>query len=276
MIENKKSSIILFVIALILLIIMLSPLALVILGAFKSYSEIMTNAISMPKTLSFQNFYNVFRDMNYPKAFLNTALATLLGTAGIVVFGSLAGYKLSRTKTNLSYVLFIFSIFPMMIPFQSYMITLVKISKTLHLMNSIWGLAVIYWGLGTPLAIFLYHGFVKGISTELDECASLDGCSQFGAFVRIIFPLLKPTTATVIVLNAMWIWNDFLLPLLIIGSDKSNYTLQLAAYGFMGQYKMQWNNIMSGAILIIIPALVIYLIFQKNIIAGMVDGSVKG
>ncbi|MDT8716887.1 carbohydrate ABC transporter permease [Clostridium sp. 19966] len=274
--KTKTSSAILFVIALILLLIVLSPLALVVLGAFKSYSEIMTNAISLPKSLSFQNFINVFKDMNYPKAFVNTAIVTFLGTLGIIIVGSLAGYKLSRTKTKTSYVLFMFCIFPMMIPFQSYMITLVKVSKTLHLMNSIWGLSVIYWGLGCPLAIFLYHGFMKGISTELDECASLDGCTQIQAFIKIIFPLLKPTTATVIVINAMWIWNDFLLPLLIIGSNKTNNTLQLAAYGFMGQYKMQWNNIMSGAILIIIPALIIYLIFQKNIIAGMVDGSVKG
>lgn len=156
------------------------------------------------------------------------------------------------------------------------MITLVKISKSLHLLNSIWGLSVIYWGLGTPLSVFLYHGFVKGISTELDECAKIDGCTPFKAFVKIIFPLLKPVTSTVIIINAMWIWNDFLLPLLMLGSSKSNKTLQLAAYGFMGQYKMQWNNIMAGAILIIIPALIIYLIFQKNIIAGMVDGSIKG
>ncbi|KUO77330.1 MAG: sugar ABC transporter permease [Clostridia bacterium BRH_c25] len=276
MIKNRKPSFVLSVVALMLLIIMLAPLALIILGAFKTYSEIMTNAISIPERLSFQNFSNVFRDMNYPKAFLNTVLVTILGTLGIVIVGSLAGYKLSRTKTNLSYILFIFCIFPMMIPFQSYMIALVKISKSLHLINSIWGLSIIYWGLGSPLAIFLYHGFVKGIPKELDECASIDGCSQIKTFFKIIFPLLKPTTATVVVINAMWIWNDFLLPLLIIGTDKSNATLQLAAYGFMGQYKMQWNNIMAGAILIILPALVIYLIFQKHIIAGMVDGSVKG
>jgi len=274
--KNKKSSVILFIAALILLIISLSPLIIVIIGSFKSYSEIMTNAVSLPKSLSLINFKNAFKEMNYPRAFLNTLIVTVLGTAGIVIFGSLAGYMLSRTKTRISYILFVFCIIPMMIPFQSFMITLVKISKSLHLINSIWGLSVIYWGLGSPLAIFLYHGFVKGISTELDECAKIDGCTPFKAFTKIIFPLLKPTTATVIVINAMWIWNDFLLPLLMLGSNKSNKTLQLSAYGFMGQYKMQWNNIMAGAILIIIPALIIYLIFQKDIIAGMVDGSVKG
>lgn len=274
--KNRTSSYILFAVALVLLIVFLSPLAMIVLGAFKTYSEIMTNAISIPENLSFENFYNVFRDMNYPKAFLNTASVTFIGTFGIVIIGSLAGYMLSRTKTKLSYILFIFCIFPMMIPFQSYMITLVKISKSLNLINSIWGLSIIYWGLGSPLAIFLYHGFVKGISMELDECAKIDGCTPFRAFIKIIFPLLKPVTATVVVINAMWIWNDFLLPLLIIGSSKSSYTLQLSAYGFMGQYKMQWNNIMAGAILIIVPALIIYLIFQKNIIAGMVEGSIKG
>ncbi|MDV3425869.1 MAG: carbohydrate ABC transporter permease, partial [Bacillota bacterium] len=169
--RNKKSSVILFIAALILLIVSLSPLIIVIIGSFKSYSEIMTNAVSLPKSLSLINFVNAFKEMNYPRAFLNTLIVTVLGTAGIVIFGSLAGYMLSRTKTRISYILFVFCIIPMMIPFQSFMITLVKISKNLHLINSIWGLSVIYWGLGSPLAIFLYHGFVKGISTELDECA---------------------------------------------------------------------------------------------------------
>ena len=164
----------------------------------------------------------------------------------------------------------------MMIPFQSFMITLVKIAVGLNLTNSVWGLSTIYWGLGTPMAIFLYQGFSKGIPTEIEECAILDGCSQFRLFTSIIFPLLKSTTASVIVVNAMWLWNDFLLPLLIIGGSKNNKTLQLAAYGFMGQYKMEWQNIMAAAILIIIPALIIYLVFQKHIIKGMVAGAVKG
>lgn len=274
--KQKSSSIILFVILLMLLGIYLSPLVLMLFGSFKSYSEIMSNVLSAPQSFSFSNFQGVFTSMNYPKSFLNTLIVTVIGVAGIVIISSLAGYKLSRVKTRYSYILFLFCIMPMMIPFQSFMITLVKISRQLGLIGNLYGLGIIYWGLGAPLSIFLYHGFVKSIPHELEECAMLDGCSPPRMFVSIIFPMLKPVTASVIVVNAMWIWNDFLLPLLIIGSSETNKTLQLAAYGFMGQYKMEWQNIMAGAILIIIPALVIYFIFQKNIVKGMVAGAVKG
>ena len=126
------------------------------------------------------------------------------------------------------------------------------------------------------MAIFLYQGFAKSIPHELDEAAIIDGCNQFQLFTKIIFPLLKSVTAAVIVVNAMWVWNDFLLPLLVLGTDKKQQTLQLAAYSFMGQYKMEWQNIMAAAILIIIPALIIYLVFQKHIIKGMIAGAVKG
>lgn len=274
--KAKTSSVVIFFVVLAVLIIYLSPLVLMVSGSFKSYSEIMTNVLSAPQKFTFANFQSVFTSMNYPKAFFNTLVVTVIGVAGIVVISSLAGYKLSRVKTKYSYILFLFCIMPMMIPFQSFMITLVKISRNLGLIGNLYGLGIIYWGLGAPLSIFLYHGFVKSIPHELEECAMIDGCTPFRMFVSIIFPMLKPVTASVIVVNAMWIWNDFLLPLLIIGSGEEAKTLQLAAYGFMGQYKMEWQNIMAAAILIIIPALVIYLIFQKNIVKGMVAGAVKG
>lgn len=265
-----------YIILILSLLIYLSPLALVVLNAFKRYDEIMTDVLALPEQFSFQNFQVVFENMDYPRVFLNTLIVTVLGTAGIVILGAMAGYKMARVRTRYSKVCFMLCIVPMMIPFQSFMITLVSISKSLGLINSLWGLPVIYWGLGCPMAIFLYQGFSKTIPYELEECATLDGCNQFTLFTRIIFPLLKSTTAAVIVVNAMWLWNDFLLPLLIIGGSKDTKTLQLAAYSFMGQYKMEWQNIMAAAILIIIPALVIYLIFQKHIIKGLVAGAVKG
>lgn len=274
--KRRAGTIILFVFLMLIIIIYLLPLILVIFNSFKSYSEIMTDALSLPTSFSLQNFKNVFLSMNYTRAFFNTLLITVLGVAGIVLISSLAGYKLSRVKTRYSYIAFLFCIMPMMIPFQSFMITLVKVAKNFGFIDSPVGLSIIYWGLGAPLSIFLYHGFVKSIPHEIEECAMLDGCTPMQLFFNIIFPMLKPVTATVVVINAMWIWNDFLLPLLIIGTTSENKTLQLAAYGFMGQYKMEWQNIMAGAILIIIPALVIYLIFQKNIVKGMTSGAVKG
>ena len=175
--------------------------------------------------------------MKYPATFLNTLIATVIGTLGIIVIASMGGYKMARVKTRYSRFCFLFCIAPMMIPFQSFMLTLVNVATTLHINGKIWGLAIIYWGLGAPMSIFLYQGFAKGIPLELE---------------------------------------DFLLPLLMLGGRKSSKTLQLAAYSFMGQYKMEWQNIMSAAILIIIPALILYLIFQKSIIKGVVAGAVKG
>ena len=274
--RDKALRWVLYIFLILFLLVYLSPLVLVVLNAFKRYDEIMTDVLALPQQFTFENIQVVFENMKYPAAFLNTLIVTVVGTLGIVVFGSMAGYKMARVKTRYSKICFMLCITPMMIPFQSFMITLVKIAVGLNLTNSVWGLSTIYWGLGTPMAIFLYQGFSKGIPTEIEECAILDGCSQFRLFTSIIFPLLKSTTASVIVVNAMWLWNDFLLPLLIIGGSKNNKTLQLAAYGFMGQYKMEWQNIMAAAILIIIPALIIYLVFQKHIIKGMVAGAVKG
>lgn len=261
---------------LIILIIYLLPLVLMITNSFKSYSQVMLDALSLPDVFTLDNFKKVFETMDYPKAFFNTFVVTLVGVIGIIVIGSMAGYKLARTKTKLSKYVFLYCIMPMMIPFQSFMITLVQVSKGMHLTNSVLGITVVYWGLGAPMAIFLYQGFSKSIPLELEEAAIIDGCNQFQLFTRIIFPLLKSVTSAVVVVNAMWVWNDFLLPLLVLGTEKKNQTLQLAAYSFMGQYKMEWQNIMGAAILIIIPALTIYLIFQKHIIKGMIAGAVKG
>ncbi|MCR5763923.1 MAG: carbohydrate ABC transporter permease [Treponema sp.] len=273
--RNIKNTVI-FGMLVILVLLYLSPLFMMILNAFKNYSEIMTNVLAAPKKLSFKNFEVVFNDMNYPKVFLNTFLVTVIGVLGIVIFGSMAGYKMARVKTKYSKLGFLYCIMPMMVPFQSFMITLVVIARHLGMTNSLFGLGIIYWGLGCPMAIFLYQGFTKTIPYELEEAAIVEGCTGFSLFFRVVFPLLKSVSASVIVVNAMWIWNDFLLPLLIIGGSRSAKTLQLAAYSFMGQYKSEWQNIMAAAILIIIPALVIYVLFQKHIIKGLVAGAVKG
>jgi len=253
----------------------LYPLFLVIINSFKTYEEITVNVIALPKKPTLNNFVETWKIMDYPLLFLNTLIATALGVAGVVLVGALAGYKLSRTKTAYSWILFIVLIAPMMIPFHSFMIALVKVARNMGLTRTPWGLGILYWGLGAPLAVFLYHGFVKTIPRELDECAIIDGASQARIFFRIIFPLLQPVTVSVIVINAMWMWNDFLLPLLILSGTKSSYTLQLAAYNFFGLYKVEWNYAMAGVLLTIIPAIILYLALQKHIISGMVAGAVK-
>jgi len=256
-------------------LIYLYPLFLVVINSFKTYEEITVNIIALPKNPNLNNYAETWKIMEYPPLFFNTLIATTIGVAGVVLFGSLAGYKLSRTKTFYSWIVFILLIAPMMIPFHSFMISLVKVARNLHLTRTPWGLGILYWGLGASLAIFLYHGFVKTIPKELDECAFIDGASESRTFFRIIFPLLQPVTVSVVVINAMWMWNDFLLPLLILSGSKRSYTLQLAAYNFFGLYKIEWNYAMTGVLLTIIPAIALYLALQKYIINGMVAGALR-
>jgi raffinose/stachyose/melibiose transport system permease protein len=266
------ASIPLFIVAL----VYIYPLILVAINSLKTFQEIMANVMTFPTRLNLDNYSNAFTLMRYPSLFLNTLFVTAVGTGGVVLLASMAGYKLSRTKTRYSWFLFIVCVAPMMIPFQSFMIALVKIAKNLHLTNSTSGLAVIYWGLGAPLSLFMYHGFVKTVPREMDDCACIDGAGPFRAFFQIIFPLLKPVTVSVIVLNVMWMWNDFLLPLLVLSGEKKAMTLQLAAYNFFGQYKIEWHYAMAGVLLTITPAVIFYLSLQKQIIKGMVAGALKG
>jgi raffinose/stachyose/melibiose transport system permease protein len=257
-------------------VVYIYPLILVAINSLKTFAQIMENVLAFPSQLRWENFGNAFTLMRYPTLFLNTLIVTCLGTGGVVLLASLAGFKLSRSRTRMSWLLFLLCVAPMMIPFHSFMIALVKVAKTLHLTNSIWGLGVVYWGLGVPLSLFMYHGFVKTVPGELDDCAAIDGARPLRAFFQVIFPLLQPVTVSVIVINAMWMWNDFLLPLLILGGSKASQTLQLAAYNFFGQYKIEWQNAMAGVLLTITPAIIFYLILQRHIIKGMVAGAVKG
>ena len=260
----------------ILALLAVYPLFLVISNSVKSYSEVMSEVVALPHGLHFENYLQVIDLMNYPKLFLNTVIVTGLGVIGVVLLSSTAGYKLSRTKTNYSWFTFLLCVGAVIIPFQTIMISLVKIAKMLGLLNQIYGAAIMYWGLGCPFTIFLYHGFVKTIPLELDECAIIDGCSELRMFFQIIFPLLKPVTVTVIIMNVMWFWNDFLFPLLILGSNSAHFTLQLAAYQFFGMYKSEWHYAMASVVLIVTPAIIVFIALQKYIIKGMVAGAVKG
>jgi raffinose/stachyose/melibiose transport system permease protein len=264
------------VVIVLILLVFLYPFAIVVFNSFKSISELLVNPLGVPSALRPENYVNAVEKMNYLRGFENTALATLLGTAGIVIFGSMAGYMLSRTKTRLSAVLFAVSIVPMIMPFQSFMITLTRVAKILHLSNSIPGLAVLYWGLGIPFVIFLYHGFIKTIPLEIDESAALDGASRYRIFFRIVFPLLTPVSATAIALDVMWIWNDFLLPLIMVNANRATKTLQLSLYSFFGQYISEWHFAMAGLVLAVGPSLIVFILLQRYVISGVTAGAVKG
>jgi raffinose/stachyose/melibiose transport system permease protein len=252
----------------------LSPIILALINSFKTNGEIYTNILSLPQTWQFENYTKAFLKTNYLRSLLNTVFLVVLSLCGIIFASSLAGYKLARTKSRLSTVLFTTFILSMLIPFHSIMIGLVKVSHDLHVQGSLIGLAIIYVGIGSPMAVFLYHGFTKNIPQEIEEAARIDGCNELQLFSKVVFPMLRPITATIIILNALWIWNDFLLPMLMI-SDKDRYTLLLSTKMLFGQYSADWSKILAILILALLPVILVYVFMQKHIIKGVSDGAIK-
>lgn len=253
----------------------LFPLLMALMNSFKTNGEILTKVMALPTIYNFKNYFQAIKKMNYIRSFINTVILSFLGVFMIVVFSALAGWRLSRTKTKLSTFIFSLFVFSMLIPFSSIMIPLYKVILALHIKNSLIGLSFVYSGLGVSMAIFLYHGFVKGIPIELEEAASIDGCSKIKTFIYIIFPMLKPITATICITNVLWIWNDFLLPLITLSNNKK-YSLLLSTNTLFGQYSNDWSAILSALILSAIPVIIFYAIFQKQILKGITDGAMKG
>lgn len=251
------------------------PLILALINSLKTNPELLSNVISLPEKLNIDNYARTLEKMNYLRSFGNTVLISCLSVALMVLFSSLAGWRLSRTKTRLSGFIFSLFIFSMLIPFSSIMIPLYKVVLALDIKNSLIGLSFVYAGLGVSMAIFLYHGFVKNIPLELEDAAAIDGCGGIRTFFSIVFPLLRPVTATICITNVLWVWNDFLLPLIVV-SNNEKYTLLLSTNTLFGQYSSDWTAILSSLILAAVPVIVFYAVFQKSIIKGISDGAVKG
>lgn len=253
----------------------LIPFYFVLSNSLKTFSDLLSNAASWPASFSWSNYSRAWEIMKFPQAFTNTFVITLFSNIGLVVISSMAAYRLVRHPGKFNNALFIMFIAAMIIPFQAVMIPLVEVMDLLWLMNSRTGLIISYFGFGVSLNIFLYHGFIKSIPKEVEESAIVDGCSEYGVFWKIVFPLLKPMTVTIVLLNSLWIWNDFLLPLLVL-YDPGSRTIPLAIYAFFGEYTKQWDLALAGLVLGIIPIIVLFLSMQKHIIAGITSGAVKG
>lgn len=277
--QTPKRSVGLIILEVILILcaaVYIYPVFLMFTNSFKSFKEVLVNVVALPTHLEFANYTHVIEKINYGRLFFNNVAITFTGIMGIVFFSSLAAYILARRNTRFTRAAYMFCIIPMLVPFQTIMITLVKVMKTLHLSGSLLGLGIQYWGFGIPMAVFIYMGFIKTIPRAIDESATIDGASAFSTYVRIIFPLLKPVTATVMVLDVMWIWNDFLLPMLMVNSSPKTKTLTLAAYTFVGQYNTQWQYAMTAMVLALLPSILFFIFMQKHILKGVVAGAVKG
>ncbi len=253
----------------------LFPLVLALINSFKTRSEMFTDIMALPAAPDLSNYLRSFSKMHYLRSFLNTVTITTIGMGAIIICSSLAGWALSRVKSTISTLIFSLFVFSMLIPFHAIMIPLYRIAMILHLSNSLPGMGFIYSGLGVSMAIFMYHGFVKSIPIDLEDAAYIDGCTAVTTFRYVVFPLLLPITATISIMNILWMWNDFLLPLIMLQHTRQ-YTLLLSTNMLFGQYASDWPAILSALILTVIPVIVLYAFLQKYIIEGIVDGAVKG
>ncbi|WP_240414531.1 carbohydrate ABC transporter permease [Paenibacillus periandrae] len=251
------------------------PLYLTFVNGFKTYNEVVTSTVALPHVFQFKNFAVVWKQINFLGVFMNSLIITVTSVSGILLISSAAAYQLVRRPGRVSQIIFLTILSSLIIPFQSMMIPLVKVAKDLHLINSLHGIIIMYWGFGIPLALFLYHGFIKSIPRELEEAALIDGSGPAGVFFRILMPLLKPITTTIAILHSLWIWNDFLLPLITL-SSKQNRTIPLASSVYFGEYTNEWHLALAALTMAIIPIILFFLFMQRYIIAGITAGSVKG
>jgi raffinose/stachyose/melibiose transport system permease protein len=269
---RKYGLVILEIVMIIIAILFLFPALLTLLNSFKSDAEIVLSPVSFPKSFNFGNYIEAWKTTNFPVVLVNTFIITVTSTLGILFVSSMAAYVMVRSKSQISWLFFLVFTFSMVVPFQTFMVPLVQTARNYDL-QSVLGIIPIYIGLGCPLAIFMYHGFIKGVPVEIEESAAIDGASTLRTFFQLVFPLLKPVSATIAILDVLWIWNDFLLPLIILPKQS---TLQLAQYGFFSLFKRQYSLAMASLVLSAAPVVIFYLIMQKYIVKGVAAGAVKG
>lgn len=277
---KKTRSVIANIILILLCIVWLFPVYIIVVNAFKNRAELYENILAFPKSFSFKYYAEAMDKMEIVNALKNSLIVTIVSIAIIIVLAPMCAWMLARKDNKLSKVIFSVFVATMLIPFQTLMMPLMQVlgfgRDTLHLpvVNTLGGLIFCYIGFGASMSVFLFHGFVKSIPVALEEAATIDGCTKFGVFWRIVFPMLKPVTMTVIILDVIWIWNDYLLPSLVL-SSKANRTIPLSTANFFGQFTIQWNLAMAGLTLTIIPVIIFYLCAQKYIIKGVAAGAVK-
>ncbi|WP_320128273.1 carbohydrate ABC transporter permease [uncultured Sphaerochaeta sp.] len=257
-----------------LLIIFLSPFLITILNTFKTTQEFVENPFSWPTRFSFDNYVKAIDKMNFFAGFLNSCFITVVGVVIVILFASMTAYLFARLPWKINKILFFIMTASMAIPFQVVMIPLVTIYGTIGFLDSRGALLFMYLGFGIPLATFTFNGFIKGIPVALEEAASIDGSTRVRTFFQIILPLLKPVLSTVVVLDVLWIWNDYLLPSLVLMSPDLR-TLPLSTFNFFSSYSVDFTPLMAGLLLTMLPVLLLYLLLQKYIIKGISIGAVK-
>ena len=285
--EKTSNVVIRFIIAVIVAAYVLFPFFLVVINSCKDTSSITANPIGfngISLTQLGQNLLDVIYNTHFLfwQAFGYSVIITALSLILLAVLGAMAAWVICRNHTKWSTVIYFTFIASMIIPFQVVMLPLISTFRDvgkfigIPMLQSVPGIIFAYLGFGGAMTVFILNGFIKGIPMDLEEAAAIDGCSPEQTFFRIIFPLLKPVITTVTILNGMWIWNDYLLPSMMLGQNGAVKTLPVAVQAFVGSYVKQWNLILAAALLAIVPMIVLFLFAQKQIMEGMIEGAVKG
>lgn len=282
---NRTKLMVLEIITVLLCLAIFIPLVLVIINSAKTTFQVSNEPLSFPESWGniFKNIKLIWtsEDIRYKESFVSSIIITMLSIVFIALTSSMAAWVLVRTKKKIATIIFMIFVGAMIIPFQVVMLPLISWFRILgdaigiRLLRSYAGIIFAYIGFGVPLSIFLFHGFIKSIPLELEDAARVDGCNPFQIFFYIVFPILKPIYITVLILNGIWIWNDFLLPTLVLGKGNQIQTIPLAVANFVGSFVKQWEFILTAALMSIVPIIILFICAQKYIIRGMVDGSIK-
>ena len=276
--KHRADQILLHAVLILIAVLVISPLLLLVFNSFKNNNEILNNPTALPTSFTLQYIVKAMNEINFWRSLGVTFIVTFFSVALLVLVSSFAAWGMTRAKSKLSDFMYLCFTAAMLIPFQSLRYPLVSIAEKAGAKN-IPGLIFMYGGFGISMSIFLYHGFFKNVPISLEESAMLDGANIFEMFFKVVMPLMKSTTVTVIVINAMWIWNDYLLPFLVIGNSDKTTTLTLELYFAKlktGQYGNPWELIFPAVFVTIIPIIIIYILLQKWIINGVIEGAVKG
>lgn len=262
----------------VLSLIFIFPIFIVVLNSFKSKFNIVGTPFEFPTAETFVGFKNYIDGIlmsDFFSAFFVSLFITVLSVFAIIIFTGMTAWYIVRKKSKFTTVLYYLFVFSMIVPFQMVMYTMTYVSGLLHINNPL-GIIVIYLGFGSGLAVFMFTGFIKAIPIDIEEAAMIDGCNPLQIYFYVVFPILKPTTVTVAILNAMWIWNDYLLPYLILGTQYKTVpvAIQISMQGAYGS--VNWGGFMAMLVLAIIPIIIFYAFSQRYIIKGVTAGAVKG
>ena len=276
---SGPAKVLIYAVLVFLTVVFLGPIVFIFLNSFKQKFAISNNPFAIPlgdMWAGFENYITGIQGEGFAWAIVWSFTITILSVASIVFFSSMTAYYITRVKTWWTSTLYYLFVFSMVIPFQMVMFPTVTIADRLGLANPL-GMVVLYTGFGAGLSVFMFAGFVKSIPLEIEEAATIDGCSPLQTFFRVVLPMLKPTAVTVAILNAMWVWNDYLLPYLVIGLSTPYRTIPVVIQQFVGsQGNRDMGAMMAMLVLAIVPIIIFYMSSQKHIVEGVAAGAVKG